>query len=166
MKAHSEKKTGGELARRHEPSVFEQLPLRMNRLFDGFFDEFDMERAFPAWTGLAASSFNPKFELSETETEIQLSAELPGMEEKDVSVSLEDGLLTISGEKRQEKEEKGKNRHYSEISYGSFSRSFGMPSGLDADKAKAKFSKGVLKVCVPKTEEAKRKQRKIEVKAE
>ncbi len=164
MKTHQiAKRTGGGELRKHEERPFEGLYRGMNRLFDGFFDEFDLAEAFPAAAGLAQSQFQPKFELTESESEVDLRAELPGMEEKDIEVSLDGDIMTVSGEKRQEKEGKERNCHYSEISYGAFSRSFMLPQGVDSSKAKAKFSKGVLRVSLPKTEEAKKRQRRIEI---
>ncbi|MFL5279773.1 MAG: Hsp20/alpha crystallin family protein, partial [Rhodopila sp.] len=94
---------------------------------------------------------------------IRLTAEMPGMTEKDVQVSLSGNTLVIKGEKRQEREEKDKGYHLSERCYGEFQRSFLLPDGADSDKVEASFANGVLTVTVPKTAQAAPK--KIEVKA-
>jgi HSP20 family protein len=95
----------------------------------------------------------------------KITAELPGLEEKDVNVTVAGGMLTIKGEKSFEKDEKKKDHHVSERAYGSFQRSFTLPDGVDADKIAADLAKGVLTVTVPKTAQAQKQQKKIEVKA-
>jgi HSP20 family protein len=86
---------------------------------------------------------------------VVVSAELPGMDDKEIDLSLSHGVLTISGEKKQEKEQKGRNYYHMERSYGSFQRSVSLPAGVDTSKAEAVFKKGVLTVTVPKTGGAK-----------
>jgi HSP20 family protein len=103
-------------------------------------------------------------DVAERENEYEITAELPGMEEKDIEVNVSDDLLTIKGEKREEKEEKKKDYYVSERRYGSFQRSFSLPDGIDANKIEAKFINGVLTVILPKTPEAQKKQKKIEIK--
>jgi HSP20 family protein len=107
----------------------------------------------------------PSVDVTESEKEIEITAELPGLEEKDVQINVSDGLLTIKGEKKSEKEEKDKNKNYRlvERSYGSFSRTLELPAGVDPDAIKATIDKGVLTVIVPKPAPA--ETRKIEVKA-
>ena len=108
----------------------------------------------------------PAMDIIETPTELTLSAELPGLDQKDVDVSVEDGVLTISGEKTEErKEEEDKKVYLYERSYGSFQRSFSLPANVDAGKIAADFQKGVLKVHLPKGKAEKPKGRKIEVKS-
>jgi HSP20 family protein len=143
---------------------------------DHIFDEFT--RGFGRWPlGRRVSEAEPllRYETSfgvsapvvdvvEKEKEYQISAELPGLDEKDVDVSVaddmltikgeKDDMLTIKGEKREEKEEKAKNYYISERHYGAFQRSFQLPSGVDAEKIEANFQKGVLTVTLPKTPEA------------
>ncbi len=104
-------------------------------------------------------------DVSETESKYEISVELPGIDEKDIELSISDGLLTLKAEKKEEREEKKKDYHLTERSYGSVRRSFRIPEGVATDKIKAAFSKGVLEVTLPKTKEAKAKQRKIPVKA-
>ena len=112
-------------------------------------------------TGMLAPAIN----VSESDDALEVSAELPGIEEKDVSVELDEGVLTIKGEKREEKEEKKKDYHLVERAYGSFRRSITLPRDIDAAKISAKFSNGVLHVTVPKPARAKRKTKKIAVKS-
>lgn len=126
-------------------------------------DMFRGEPALPAVWGNAA----PKIDVKETNDAIEVTAELPGVDEKDVEVELNDGLLTIRGEKKIEKEEGGKDKgyHVMERSYGSFTRQIQLPYGADPEKVAAKFEKGVLKISCPKPAEAQAKSKKIAVKA-
>ena len=103
--------------------------------------------------------------MSEDDKAYKITAELPGVEPKDVEVSLSGDMLVFKGEKQQEKEEKAKNYYLSERSYGSFQRAFQLPDGVDRDKVSADFSKGVLTITLPKTAEAQKQSKKIEVKA-
>ena len=107
----------------------------------------------------------PRVDVSETDMEVKVSAELPGMDEKDISVELQDDVLTLRGEKKSEQEEKGKNWFRREQSWGSFQRSIELPAGVDAGKAKAQFKKGVLVFTAPKRpeEQAQRKTVPIQV---
>lgn len=141
--------------------------------FDRFFDRFtgigmpSMRRMFdllpPDETGLG---FNvPAVDVTEDDKAYRIAAELPGLEEKDIEVSVTGDLLTLKGEKRQEKAEKNKNWYVSERSYGSFQRAFELPQGIDRDKIAAEFAKGVLTVTLPKSAEAQKQQKKIDVKA-
>lgn len=120
-----------------------------------------MERAF----GLE-SSLMPKVDVAESDKEVTVTAELPGISEKDIEVTLSDDLLTIKGEKKAEKEEKKKNYYMAERSYGAFQRSFRMPESVDAGKVSASFENGVLTVRAPKRPEAaKPGAKKIEIKS-
>ena len=130
-----------------------------NRLFDEFFNEFGF-----ALRPLNGEGFNPSIDISETDTEIRIAAELPGLDENDVEVSLADNVLTISGEKKAEHEDEGENYHRLERSYGSFKRSVALSHEVEADEIDATFKNGVLSVILPKALEAQAK--KIEVKAE
>lgn len=103
-------------------------------------------------------------DVNEDDKAYTVTAELPGLDEKDVSVNVKGGSLIIEGEKRQQKEEKGKDRYLSERSYGAFKRSFALPDDVDANKVAAQFAKGVLTVTLPKTAEA-QTARKIDIKA-
>jgi len=103
------------------------------------------------------------FDVSQTEKELIVKAEVPGMDKKDININLSDGLLTISGEKKQEKEEENEKYHFVERSYGKFSRTMRLPAEVETDKADATYKDGVLKVTLPKSEATKPK--KIEVKS-
>jgi HSP20 family protein len=150
------------------PDVWRSFRSEMDRLFDRFgFPSlrrmFDME---PAWRPASSFSFSvPAIDMSEDENAYKISAELPGLEAKDVEVSVSGNTLVLKGEKRQEKEEKDKNYHFSERAYGSFQRAFELPASVDRDKVAADFSKGVLTITLPKTPEAQKPQKKIEVKS-
>jgi len=132
----------------------EALQDRINRLFGetGF---SGLPKAELAWA--------PAVNILEDENAVVVKAELPDMNEKDVEVKIENNVLSIKGEKKLEKEEKKENYHLIESSYGSFSRSFSLHGNLDADKASAKYEKGVLRITLPKKEEAKPKQIKVKV---
>jgi HSP20 family protein len=102
--------------------------------------------------------WTPSVEVTETENSIDVAAELPGMTKEDVEVDLENNVLTIRGEKRQEKEEKDKEQYLLERYYGSFQRSFSLPSPVDESKVKAEFRNGVLKIHLEKSAQAKGKK--------
>lgn len=141
-------------------SPFTSLQREIDRLFD------DFSRGFPAlapFNGGNGGKLTPSVDVSETDREIEITAELPGLEEKDVQINVADNVLTIRGEKSAEKEEKDKNYRLVERSYGSFERTLELPAGVDADAIEASLAKGVLKVKVPKPAPAQAK--KVEVKA-
>lgn len=134
----------------------------INRVFDDFWSRFD--RSAGVSNGLLSVT-GPRTDVTETDEAVDVSVELPGMDEKDIDVSLSDDVLTIRGEKKAEREEEKKGYYLAERSYGSFYRSIPLPPGVDSEKAEAQFKKGVLTVTLPKTPEAQAKVRKIEVKA-
>ena len=116
----------------------------MNRLFDRFFE------------GPAGSRrWIPAMDLLETEDHLVLRGDLPGMTEDDVDIEIKDNVLTISGERKSDSEEKGEGYHRVERAFGSFSRSLNLPQGVDPEKIEAKFDNGVLEVRIPKPAEAK-----------
>jgi HSP20 family protein len=104
-------------------------------------------------------------DVAETDTAYEITAELPGMDEKNIEVNVANGGITIKGEKKEETEEKKKDYYVSERRYGSFERYFTLPEAADADKIAATFKNGVLKVTLPKTAEAQKPAKKIEIKA-
>ena len=128
----------------------------MDRMWDEFFRETPFTRRLTEWT--------PSIDMSETKDNFVVKAELPGVDQKDVNVTISGDILTIKGEKKQETEEKDEHRHYVERFYGSFQRSFQLPSNVKTEKIDATFDKGVLKIMLPKTEEAKKKEIEIKVK--
>ena len=106
----------------------------------------------------------PSVDISETKDNFIVKVELPGLEAKDINLSISGDLLTIKGEKKKEQEEKDEHHHHVERYFGSFQRSFRLPANVKSDKIDAAFDKGVLKVTLPKTEEAKKKEIEIKVK--
>lgn len=112
-----------------------------------------------------ATAIAPRVDVSEDDNAYEITAEMPGVEEKDIEVSVREDRLTLRGEKKSEKEEKKKDYHMTERSYGSFERSFRLPPDVDAGKIGAEFASGILKLTLPKTAEAKAKERKIAIKA-
>ena len=127
--------------------------------------KFPSIKSIPAFKSVTGAA-EPKVDVTENDKAITVTAELPGMEEKDVNVSVGDGYISISGEKKSEKEEKTKTGYLQERSYGSFQRSFRLPDTVNADKITADLAKGVLTVTLPKTASAAvPKTRKVAVKA-
>jgi len=151
---------------------FESLRHEIDRLFDDF-HPFDWRLpSSRSLLGLEMPKLRtigwavaPAMDLVEKDKEYEITAELPGIDEKNVEIKLSNQMLTIKGEKREEKEEKEKDYYLSERRYGSFQRSFQLPEGVDADKIEANFAKGVLTVKLPKTMEAQKAEKKITVKA-
>ena len=141
---------------------FSALQSEINGLFDGLWRGFDLEpvqsRTF------APNTFHPVVDVSETELAYEIKAELPGLEENDIELTLSDGTLTLKGEKKFEHEEKTSDVHVSERSYGSFRRRFSLPQEADAKKIAAAFNNGVLTVTVPKTAAAQNQAKKISIK--
>ena len=129
----------------------------MDRLWNKFLGETPFVRSL-------TEEWSPSVDISQTKDKLVIKAELPGLDAKDVNVSISGDLLTIKGEKKKEEEEKDEHRHYMERYYGSFQRSFQLPVNVKTDKIEATFDKGVLKITLPKTEEAKKKEIEIKVK--
>ena len=133
------------------------LRREMDRLWESFFE------GRPGKKPEEAGEWLPSLDVAETKNDLVVKAELPGMDPKDIDISLSNGFLTIKGEKKQEKEEKDENYHLIERSYGSFTRSVRLPREVQSDKITASFKNGVLRVTLPKSEEAKKKEIKIKV---
>jgi len=146
----------------------------LHREIDRLFEDFGIGRSrslFPRSTfgvqpfsrefGMAA----PAVDVVEKDNAYEITADLPGIDEKNVEVQLSNGNLTIKGEKKEEKEEKKKDYYLQERHFGSFERTFGVPEGVDADKIEATFKKGVLTITLPKKAEAQKPAKKIDVKA-
>jgi len=125
---------------------------RMNRLFEESYPQREEER------GLAAAAWAPSVDIRETDKELVLTAELPGIDEKDVEINVEGNTLSLKGKREFEKETKEEDYHRIERSYGSFYRSFGLPSYVDQDKIEAEFEDGLLKIAMPKKAELKPKK--------
>ena len=135
---------------------FSTLQDRMNRLFRETQGNSQDE-------SLTSSSFAPAVDVYEDEHNVTLKIEVPGIEEKDIDVRLENNTLTVHGERKIEKEEKEENYRRVERQYGSFTRTFNLPPTVDAEKVQADYDKGVLKITLPKKAEAKPKQIKVNV---
>ncbi|MTI86743.1 MAG: Hsp20/alpha crystallin family protein [Balneolaceae bacterium] len=127
-----------------------------SRKFNDIVDEF-----FNNSTNFRNDSFMPIVDISETETEFEVSAELPGMKKEDIEVNLENGRLTLSGERNMETEQEEKNYHRVESRYGKFSRSFYLPDTIDEDNIKAQYQDGVLNITIGKNSEKVKKQIEI-----
>ena len=156
----------GALSRREPWQPLEELRSEIDQLFDNFMPSlFD----FPKMPRLGDSRFDvtPKVDVTETDKEFRISAGLPGMDDDDVEVTLSEGMLTIQGEKSEEKEHKGDGEqiHWTERSFGSFRRSFRVPPTIDESKVSAEFKKGILNITLPKSAEAQKLARKIEIKS-
>ncbi len=145
----------------------ENWPLGAFRDFDRMFDEFFNGYGDPApWRGSLAQAgmLSPWLDVAETDKGYEIAVELPGIDDKDVEVTLAEGVLTIKGEKKAEKEEKNGGRIHVERSFGSFCRSLSLPEDADPEKTDARFEKGVLTVTVEKRADVKPAARRIEVK--
>ncbi len=141
-----------------ESSVSE-FKREIDTLFDNFFGA-----KWPLAFSAESKGFFPAFDVRETEDDLLVSAELPGVEASDIEVNLVGSVLVIKGEKKEEKEEKGENRHTVERTYGSFTRSVTIPCDVIQDKIEANFRNGVLELKLPKAQHEKKTARKIEVK--
>lgn len=146
--------------RKFSNDPFAAMRQEMDKIFEHFGNGF--ERA--PFESATLAEWSPRVNVSETEKELQVTAELPGIDEKDVEVMLDNGVLSIKGEKKAEKEEKNKNYHRVERSYGSFLRSVALPHEVEDEKAEATFKNGVLTVKLPKTFEAQQAVKKIAIK--
>lgn len=124
---------------------------RFSDILDEFFNDINTR----------TDSFTPSVDISETEKEFEVSVALPGMKKDDINVDLDNGRLTISGERKFEDEEKGKNFHRVESRFGSFTRSFQLPDSIDENSISAKYDNGVLNITIAKSEEKVKKQIEI-----
>lgn len=154
------------------------LRRQMDRLFDEFTRGFPFGglqpgglmqpgagAGIPDIFGAGMGAVPVNFEVSEGDKEIEITAEVPGMDENDINVEVSGGMLTVSGEKKSESEKSDKNVYMTERSYGSFRRRFRLPETVDDQKIDATFEKGVLKISMPKKAEAQSDTRKINVKS-
>jgi HSP20 family protein len=154
-------KKGGTLKQGEHPlSTFQRA---MNQLFDDFFTSFDLA---PFSVFEDVGRFRPSIDMAEDEKQIIVTAELPGMDEKDIEITLSKDALTIKGEKQEEKDEKDKESYYMERSFGSFQRVIPIPKEVNVEKVEASFKKGVLSITMPKVKEEKVSRKKIQIKGE
>lgn len=141
---------------------FGELQREINEAFEDVWKDFDL---MPFKGARRLADVVPTTDVTETDAEIVVTVELPGIDEKDVDVTVSEDRLTIKGEKKAEKEEKEKNYYMMERTYGAFQRSIVLPDEADSDKANATFENGVLTVTIPKTEKAKEAVKKIAIHA-
>jgi HSP20 family protein len=148
---------------------FRSFRQEMDRLFEDFERDWGWPRSTfsiePFRRREATWVAAPAVDVAETDKAYEITAEMPGLAERDLEVKLASGVLTIKGEKQEEKEEKKRDYYISERRYGAFERGFRLPEGIDTDKIEASFKNGVLKVVLPKTPEAQKAEKKIDVKA-
>ena len=139
------------------PFEFDRIREEMDRLWDSFLEGRPVRRSEDG------REWSPSVDISETKNDLVIKAELPGLDPKDIDISMNNGYLTIKGEKKHEKEEKDENYHLIERSYGAFTRSVQLPREVQSDKITASFKNGILRITLPKSEEAKKKEIKIKV---
>ena len=133
-----------------------------DNLFDAFFSD---DSRMPVLTGNGGTfTFTPRIDVREDDVSYEISAELPGLEEKDIEISVADGSLVLRGEKTSDTEEEEGKYFRQERIYGRFERAFHLPDGVEAEKIEAKFKNGILAITLPKKEEAKKVVRQVEVK--
>lgn len=150
--------------KRVEPSLISPFD-EIERLFDEFWKRgpFSLFRSFVPSVKTDIEMVSPAVDIYEEGDDLVVKAELPGIKKEDIEVKLTDDYITISGEKKKEEKVEEKDYYRYERSYGSFSRTFRLPVEVQTDKAKAKFENGVLEIRIPKTEEAKTKERKLQI---
>ena len=162
MTNNDDKSSKKDIARRYS-DPFSALRAEMDSLFDSFVGGLPAFSGMFGTSGARSFALTPHVDVRETDKEIVVEAELPGIDEKDISLALQDGVLTIRGEKKHEHGEEKENYRVMERRYGSFQRSLGLPDTVDQDKVEASFDNGVLKIKVPKRPEAIGKQRTIPI---
>ncbi|MGZ5901411.1 MAG: Hsp20/alpha crystallin family protein [Reyranella sp.] len=159
----------------HQASAATRRPFEgFRREVERLFEDFDrgvwrsplraLSAVEPFWRREFAVGESPAVDITEGDKAYEVTAELPGMDEKNIEVKVANGNLTIKGEKNAEKEEKKKDYYLRERTFGSFERSFSLPQGVDKEKIEASFKKGVLTITLPKTPDAQKAEKKIEVK--
>ena len=149
---------------------FEALRNQVDRLFHDFQTGFLQAPSYrslldiePFWRREFGFNVTPAIDIVEKDKAFEVTAELPGLDVKDIDIKLANGMLTIKGEKQEQKEEKTKDRYVSERRYGSFRRSLQVPGSVDAGKIEASYKSGVLTVTLPKSPDAQNNQKKIPV---
>jgi HSP20 family protein len=147
----------GNIIKRNNPDIgIESFRKNMDKLFDDFF--------FYSPTELFSNEWDPEIDVMEDDKAIRVRADIPGIDEKDLEVKLENNNLVISGEKKEETKDEKKNYIFSERKFGSFCRTISLPEGVNSDKIKAEFRKGVLQIEIPREDIKENKKIKIDVK--
>lgn len=174
-KSQKSKELNGETASGSDVSPLAELRHQMDNLFDDFMDHWKMPDLwrrpeslgqfadFPSLLKLQGDLLDVKFDVSDDGDAMEIKAEMPGIDEKDLELSLSDGILTIKGEKKVETEDKKKDYYCRERQFGSFTRSFRVPDSIDENKIKANFDNGVLDIVLTKRPDAKKKPKKISI---
>ncbi|MGA1869637.1 MAG: Hsp20/alpha crystallin family protein [bacterium] len=155
-----------DIAPKREENIFLSLREEMDNLFERFFNRFSMMPSYFEDMDREFGDFSPKIDMKESDKEVKIFAELPGLNEKDLDISVSEHSLTIKGEKKKEVEDKKENYYRMERSYGSFYRTIALPEGVDTNKVDATYRKGVLNIIIPKTVKAIESRKKIEIKVE
>ena len=153
--------TGAPKPRYRDP--FAEMRAEMDHLFDRFLGGSFFGRPAPSGRAEPAATLAPNVDIRENDKEIIVEAELPGIDEKDIQLSVRGGVLSLKGEKKSERDEKKDTYHVIERGFGSFERSFELPDTADQDQIKADFNKGVLRVVIPKRAEAAKAEKKIPI---
>jgi len=157
VKRNNKRDSGLDVRRESDP--FLSLQNEMNRMFENFF-----ERPFGMRSGESWDNFAPSIDVYETEKEIKVDVELPGMDEKDIDITLGNNVLTISGKKETEDTQEGKSYYRHERSYGSFRRSIELPDEVDEELIDATYQKGILKIVLPKSDQSVSTRKRIQIK--
>ena len=150
----------------HLPSLFGDIdPFReLQELQERMLTLFNRNQEGSGWLQpLAEADWSPAVDIAEEESCFKITADLPDVKKEDVNVTVENGVLTLSGERKQEKEEKSKRFHRVERSWGRYQRSFALPPGANPEQVSAQFKNGVLAITIGKTDEAKEQRRKVEI---
>jgi HSP20 family protein len=155
------KKASKELAKT-EPATRFPVTWDMDRLFEDFFRRSFGPSVMPRLS-VDQAEFNPAIDIYEEKNDVVVKAELPGIKKEDIDITLDADTITIAGEKKTEHKTEKKNIYRYESSYGSFCRTMPLPAEVQGDKVKAAFKDGILEIRLPKTEEAKKKQRKVKI---
>ncbi len=142
--------------------LYSDMERMMNEMFDEYLPIFQKERSM----GYDLDFITPKINISETENEYKMSAEMPGVKENDIDLRIDKGILTLKAEKKEEKEEKDERYHRLESYYGTFQRSIALPEDIKEDSIEAKFKNGILNIIIKKSKESKPDVKKIAVKSE
>ena len=147
----------------HPLSMLKKLDTlgREGDLFSGMLDDLFHFHGFSPLSGMNNPDFSPALDILDGEKEYTISLEVPGIEKDNVSVEIEDGVMTITGEKKSEKTEENEKRYVSERCYGAFRREFKLPSNSNADDISAEYKDGVLKLCVPKIKQEEKARKKV-----
>lgn len=146
------------IVRRGMPNRYFGISNELDNFLNGFFDEMPFERKLDK-----VEAFSPKLNIKDNEKEIQISAEIPGVDEKDIKIELEDDRIVISGQKKSDKKEEGENWVHTEQSFGSFRRIIPLNIRVDDENVKAKFTNGMLNITLPKAKEEKEKKKLITI---